>query len=470
MKITACFLVVWITTTAWGASRNPANAYTIQGIVELQSLRGSKVTNGFYYDFETNYFDLQVKDCRWLVKLGSQRPEVYDYRIVSSDGASTFNLLSYETRHQRAFLAGEKIGSNIGEGSVFSGNMPRFSLAPEAGAVWIAYASGCHFAEDPYSRRRPIPFVDYISTRPISRNEPLPVESTFWQCSSSPPHLPTMLVYVAEKQSPGESLPDATFTNVVYEPRSFIEVDGLSLPKEAVLSVYRLFPSPGSGTKQLCYQIRVVETNIISGTELESFRPKLPGKTIISDNRFNNGRDLNLAYFSDNQWPSEASARNSDAYREANDRLGDDAPKFLTTGTDAPEMGLESLNDRRKGRLADYKGRLAVLEFWATWCGPCQTAMAEAQTYLDKYPDWKNRVVLLSLNVDEDRETAAKHVDRKGWHKTENFWVKRDDVKRYSFVGIPMVYIIDQQGKIVAAGHDLDIPKKVNELLSLRTH
>ena len=124
---------------------SPAHAYTVQGTVELKAIRWS--TNGYYYyDFETNHFDLQVKDCRWLVKLGSQRPEVFDYRIVSSDGASMYQLLSYETRQKLNVLAG-KHALNAGGGCVTSGNIPHFNLAPEAGAVWIAYASWCHFAE-----------------------------------------------------------------------------------------------------------------------------------------------------------------------------------------------------------------------------------------------------------------------------------------------------------------------------------
>ena len=72
---------------------------------------------------------------------------------------------------------------------------------------------------------------------------------------------------------------------------------------------------------------------------------------------------------------------------------------------------------------------------------------------------------MITLNLDDDRDRAASHVARKGWTRTENFWISREAVRKYSFEGIPMCYIVDERGNIASAGHDLNIPKDVDLLL-----
>jgi len=443
--------------------KSPAHAYMVQGTVESKTIRWSEATNDFYYDLETNYFDLQVKDCRWLVKLGSQRLEEYDYRIVSSDGASTYCLLSFETFLKMADAAGKKHGVNIGEGTVTSGNIPRFGLAPEAGALWMAYASWCHFAEDSYSHRRPVPFQDYVSDRPVFPGEPPAVEAASWQLSSGAPHLPTMLAYSIENA--GSPPSERFFTNVLYQALSFVDFESLRFPKESTVSIYRLQGRSGKKVKQLCQQMRLLATNIAAGVELESFKPRLPGATVITEERFNNGSGLHFSYMSQDNWPSELVARNSEAYKEAKAQLSAGTENFLPNGTNAPDISLLSLVGAQQKKISDYKGQVVVLEFWGTWCPPCQTAIAELQTYAQKFPSWGGKVALITLNLDDDRDRAASHVARKGWTRTENFWISREAVRKYSFEGIPMCYIVDERGNIASAGHDLNIPKDVDLLL-----
>jgi len=306
---------------------------------------------------------------------------------------------------------------------------------------------------------------------PLSLGELPAIENASWQLDSSPPHLPTTLVYFRENTAgAGDSSSQESFTNVLYEARSFVDFEGIRLPKDSVVSIYRLFPSPQSehATNQLCQHMRVLATNMISGITLKSFKPKLPGRTVISEERFNDGSGLAFNYFSEKDWPSEPAARNSEAYKEAKARLAGDDGIFLPIGTNAPDISLLRLAGKEEKRLSDYKGKVIVLEFWGTWCAPCQRAMEELQTYVKNYPAWQNKVALITLNLNEDPDDAASHAQRKGWNKTDNFWVSQDTVKAYSFYGIPMIYIINQRGEIAAAGHDLDIPKNVSRLLRER--
>src|SRR6266702_479265 len=77
---------------------------------------------------------------------------------------------------------------------------------------------------------------------------------------------------------------------------------------------------------------------------------------------------------------------------------------LLTNGMKAPDIEMVGLEDGAAERLSDYAGKIVVLEFWATWCGPCQKAMADFQGYSTKFPDWKGKVVLIAASVDDNQD------------------------------------------------------------------
>src|SRR5256885_1531312 len=91
--------------------------------------------------------------------------------------------------------------------------------------------------------------------------------------------------------------------------------------------------------------------------------------------------------------------------------------------------------------------------------------MADLQSYPAQHPDWKDRVVLITAAMDESGEAVLKHVQAKGWDKTHNRWVGLEAVKAYHVGALPTVYVIDPEGKVVAADHRLDLPKLVDGLL-----
>ena len=59
---------------------------------------------------------------------------------------------------------------------------------------------------------------------------------------------------------------------------------------------------------------------------------------------------------------------------------------LLTNGMKAPDIEMAWLANGTSERLSDYAGKIIVLEFWATWCEPCQPKMADLQTYSGNYP------------------------------------------------------------------------------------
>ena len=143
--------------------------------------------------------------------------------------------------------------------------------------------------------------------------------------------------------------------------------------------------------------------------------------------------------------------------------------RHLTNGMKAPDMAMVTLTNRATEHLSDYAGKIVVLEFWASWCSPCQKSMADLQLDAVRYPNWKDKVVLIAASLDDTPDIAAKRVQERGWNQTHNVWLGDKDIKTYPVGGIPTAYVIDAKGTVIVSGisaeERLNIPDIVNQQL-----
>lgn len=96
-------------------------------------------------------------------------------------------------------------------------------------------------------------------------------------------------------------------------------------------------------------------------------------------------------------------------------------------------------------RLADYKGKVIVTNFWATWCGPCRIEMPELERAMEKYKGDKD-VVFLAINTDDDRNYVEPYV--KGQKiKLPVVYANNLDVE-YRITSIPTTIVFDRQGQM----------------------
>lgn len=121
--------------------------------------------------------------------------------------------------------------------------------------------------------------------------------------------------------------------------------------------------------------------------------------------------------------------------------------KLIKVGTDAPAFTLKDVDGNTK-TLADYKGKVVVMDFWATWCPPCRAVMPTFQKLHEKYKD--KDVVILGMNAEMGQgkgdPVKFKH-DNKYTYPT--LLKAEPAASKYKVAGLPTFYIIDQAGKVV---------------------
>jgi thiol-disulfide isomerase/thioredoxin len=144
-------------------------------------------------------------------------------------------------------------------------------------------------------------------------------------------------------------------------------------------------------------------------------------------------------------------------------------------GDPAPEVRLTGLFDGGMTTLADLRGQVVLLEFWASWCGPCQAPMAHNDEIMARRADsWKDRAVIIGASIDDKIETIQRHVEKRGWtHVRQTFcgegtpgW-QNAAAAAYGVRGVPTAFLIDAHGTILWTGHpaSIDVEAVIEEAL-----
>ena len=118
----------------------------------------------------------------------------------------------------------------------------------------------------------------------------------------------------------------------------------------------------------------------------------------------------------------------------------------LAEGKVAPEFSYPTQDGNKNLGPQDFKGKILVLDFWASWCGPCR---AEIPHLKEAYNE--KGVEFLSVSIDKDGNAWRKAMkdENMPWAQVQAPKAGKDVMKLYQFSGIPYILVLDQEGRIV---------------------
>jgi peroxiredoxin len=111
----------------------------------------------------------------------------------------------------------------------------------------------------------------------------------------------------------------------------------------------------------------------------------------------------------------------------------------------APDFTLKAM-DGRNLRLQEQRGQVVMVNFWATWCGPCKQEMPHLNALYQKYKD--SGFVLLGVNIDDDPRKAAAMAASYGLKFPVLFDADKKVTRTYDLGSMPSTVLIDRNGVV----------------------
>ena len=112
----------------------------------------------------------------------------------------------------------------------------------------------------------------------------------------------------------------------------------------------------------------------------------------------------------------------------------------------APGFTVEDINGN-KVRLSDFRGKPVIINFWASWCGPCKSEMPDFE---ELYKEYGKDIHFLMVNMTdghkETKEKALKHIESQGYTFPVYFDTQRSAAYSYGVSTIPATYFVDSEG------------------------
>src|SRR5512134_651241 len=140
----------------------------------------------------------------------------------------------------------------------------------------------------------------------------------------------------------------------------------------------------------------------------------------------------------------------------------------VTPASGAPDFTLPSL-DGPNLRLQEQRGRVVMINFWATWCGPCRVEMPHLAKLYEKYRG--SGFTVLAVNIDEDPYKAAGLAKQLGMRFPVLLDTEKKVSRLYDLSTMPSTILIDRDGRVryvhrgYREGYEDTYDKQIRELL-----
>jgi peroxiredoxin len=126
------------------------------------------------------------------------------------------------------------------------------------------------------------------------------------------------------------------------------------------------------------------------------------------------------------------------------------ALKGITVGGEAPDFS-QATPDGEELKLSELRGKIVLVDFWASWCGPCRRENPNVVKLYNQYKEKGFEILGVSLDRDKDRWLQAIEADQLTWHHVSDLkgW-SNEAAKMYGVRSIPHTVLLDAEGKVMA--------------------
>ena len=111
-------------------------------------------------------------------------------------------------------------------------------------------------------------------------------------------------------------------------------------------------------------------------------------------------------------------------------------------GQPAPDFSLDGLGNRKALQLGSLKGRVVLVDFWASWCAPCKRTLPELARLRARHPG----VIILAVSIDEERAKAERFLTGQDSSLVALHDSKQKVAEAYDLKGMPAAVLIDKRG------------------------
>lgn len=129
-----------------------------------------------------------------------------------------------------------------------------------------------------------------------------------------------------------------------------------------------------------------------------------------------------------------------------------EAANPFARGKQVPDFTELRTDGKKSIKLSDLRGQVVLLDFWASWCGPCRAENPNVVKNYQKYKDAGFTVMSVSLDSNKDKWLAAIQADQLSWpnHVSDLGGWNSKVAKLYGVQSIPFTVLIDKDGKVIA--------------------
>ncbi len=135
-------------------------------------------------------------------------------------------------------------------------------------------------------------------------------------------------------------------------------------------------------------------------------------------------------------------------------------------GQPAPDFALKSSTGENM-RLSEYRGDVVMINFWATWCGPCRQEMPLLDELYTRYQ--RVGFNLLGVNIDDDSRRAMKMAEELGVNFPVLFDARKEVSKLYEVEAMPVTVLVDREGTVRHVHHGYKPGYEVKYLDEIRS-